>query len=569
MKRTTFTKERIYLLAAIIIIALWVAPYFILGEQAHMRIHDNLDSNIAWYKVLVDSGQLFGSVQANIPQIMNGELARNALYSEYYGMVELFRYFPPVAAYGLNQAISRLFAFLGMYLLLKKYVIKERNQGFIIVVSALTFALTPFWPNGMLSTLGMPLALWAFLNIRRGEQTIISIVTLTLLPFYSTFMLGFFFFLSAMGVFWLVDVIRSKRPQWRLFFSIAYMTLIYLAIEYRALASLIFSHEETNRSEFFASKNNLPQTIMLIFKSYIIGHNQDQTLFGIVILPVSLIALVIVILQKSWKKEKLFIALHLANFLLSVWYAFWWYEGWVPLKHNIGILNTFNFSRYHYLRPMIIYILFALSMQILWRYKNKWRIAAVVFAVLQLGVMIPANEQIWYHHSPSFGEFYAVREFDEIKTFIGKDVQDYRVASIGLHPAIAQYNGLYTLDTYNNFYPLSYKHQFRKIIAPELAKSKTLESYFDQWGGRCYLFVAELGKNYMFPKDSTKVIHQLDFDIQEFKKMGGNYILSAVPVENAKDNQLELQRVFQAKDAYWKIYLYKVIEGGNKDTGLK
>ena len=564
MKRTVFTRERIYFLLAILIIALWVAPYFILGEHAHMRIHDNLDSNIAWYKVLVDSGQLFGPIQANIPQIINGELSRNAFYSEYYGIVELFRFFPPVIAYGLNQAISRFFAFLGMYLLLKKYVIQGENQGFIIIVSALTFALIPFWPNGMLSIVGMPLALWAFMNIRNREQMIISIVTITLLPFYSTFMLGFFFFLSAMGVVWLVDAIRTKKPRLRLLFSIAYMTVIYLAIEYREIASLIFSHEQTNRSEFFESKNNLMQTIILIFKNYIIGHNQDQTLFEFVILPVSLIALVIVIVQKSWKREKLFIGLHLANFLLSVWYAFWWYEGWVPLKQKISILNTFNFSRYHYLRPMIIYVLFAVSLQILWRYQKKWRIAAVVFAVLQMGVLIPSNEQIRYHTSPSFGEFYAVKEFAEIKKFIGKPVQDYRVASIGLHPAIAQYNGLYTLDTYNNFYPLSYKHQFRKIIAPELAKNKALKSYFDQWGGRCYLFVDELGKNYMFSKHSSKVIRHLNLNIHAFKQLGGDYILSAVPIENARENRLDLQKVFQAKDSYWKIYLYKVmmLQGG-------
>jgi hypothetical protein len=231
----------------------------------------------------------------------------------------------------------------------------------------------------------------------------------------------------------------------------------------------------------------------------------------------------------------------------------------VPLKQKISILSTFNFSRYQYLRPMIIYVLFALSLQILWNYHKKWRIAAVVFSLLQLGVLIPSNEQIWYQHDPSFGEFYAVKEFEDIKKFIGRPVQDYRVASIGMHPAIAQYNGLFTLDTYNNFYPLSYKHQFRKIIAPELAKNKSLEGYFHQWGGRCYFFVNELGKNYLFSKHSSKVIHYLDLNTKEFKEMGGEYLLSAVPIQNAKDNQLQLQKLFHSKDAYYKIYLYKVI----------
>lgn len=559
VKATLFKREKTYIVLALMIIAIWVAPYFILGQNAHMQILDNLDSNIAWYKVLNDSGQLFGSINAHIPQIINGHLSRNAFYSQFYGIVELFRFFPAEIAYGLNQAICRFIAFLGMYLLLKKYVIKEENQGIIRVGAALTFALTPFWANGMLSTLGMPLALWAFLNIQKGERTWVSLITITLLPFYSTFMLGFFFFLSAMGVYWLISMIKTKKPQWRLFLSIAYMTIIYIAIEYRELVSLVISHEKTNRSEFLESTNSLADTFRLIFKNYIKGHNQDQTLYQYVILPTSIIALIVVILNKSWKKEKLFLGLHLANFLLSVWYAFWFYEGWVPLKQNINILNTFNFSRYHYLRPMIIYVLFAVSLQILWRLNKKWQMLAILLVVLQIGVLIPSNDQIAYHDSPSFGQFYAVNEFNDIKKFIGKPVQDYRVVSIGIHPAVAQYNGMYTLDTYNNFYPLSYKHQFRKIIAPELDKNSTLKRYFDNWGGRCYIFSSELGEHYLFSKNSTKVINHLDINTQALKQMGGDYVLSSVPILNAKEEHLDLQKVFDSKDAYWRIYLYKVM----------
>ncbi|MDP4107166.1 MAG: DUF6044 family protein, partial [Bacillota bacterium] len=172
--------------------------------------------------------------------------------------------------------------------------------------------------------------------------------------------------------------------------------------------------------------------------------------------------------------------------------------------------------------------------------------------------LIPQNEQIYYKDSPSFEQFYAVNEFNDIKKFIGKPVKDYRVVSIALHPAIAQYNGMYTLDTYNNFYPLSYKHQFRNIIAPELAKSKTLKSYFDDWGGRCYIYVSEIGEHYLFSKNTKKVIHHLDLNTQALKQMGGDYVLSSVPIENAQENQLTLQKVFTDKQAYWKIYLYKV-----------
>ena len=100
------------------------------------------------------------------------------------------------------------------------------------------------------------------------------------------------------------------------------------------------------------------------------------------------------------------------------------------------------------------------------------------------------NDEIRYRvaGAPSFKQFYATDQFNEIDQYIGAPKSSYRVASIGLHPAIAQYNGFYTLDTYNNFYPLEYKHQFRKIIAAELDKNAHLRQYFDDMGWQMLYF---------------------------------------------------------------------------------
>ncbi|MGV3489011.1 MAG: DUF6044 family protein [Tuberibacillus sp.] len=550
--------EKYQVIIALFIIALWVSPYFILGENAHMRVQDNLDSNLAWYKVINQSGLLFGGIDAHISQIINGHLERNAIYSQFYGIIILFALFPPMIAYGLSQALTRYFAFLGLYLLLRKYVIKEETLGLVRVAASLAFALTPYWPSGMLSILGMPLALWAFLNIKNGDNSWKNWLTLTVLPFGSTFILGFFFFLSALGIWWLADAIKTKRFQPKFFFAIIYMTTIYLAIEYRLVASLLIPQEPTNRSEFLESKNNLLRTLRLIVKNYVWTHNQDQSVFCFVILPLSLTALGIVIAQKRWRQEKLFIWLHVLNLALSIWYAFWFYQGWQPIKDKISILNIYNFSRYHYLRPMIIYVLFALSLKIIWSLGRKGRRYAVICMLLQFIALIPFNEQIYYHTQPTYKQFFAENEFSKIKSYIGKPLDSYRVVSIGMHPDVAQYNGFYTLDTYNNFYPLWYKHDFRKIIAPELNKNASLKAYFDDWGGRCYIFVDELGKHYLFSKFSDQKIYHLNLNTQALKALGGDYVLSAVPIMNAKDNDLKLLKVFDDRDAWWRVYLYQV-----------
>lgn len=549
--------EKRLLFFSLLAIALYVSPYFVLGEDAHMRVHDNLDSNIAWYKVLTRSGELFGPVDGIIPQIING-LPRNAFGTEFSGIVWLHALFPSIYAYGLSQAITRVFAFVGMYLLLKKHVLPDGRWLWIRIGASLTFALTPFWPSGMLSTLGMPLALWAFLNIRNGERSWVNWAVLTLLPLYSSFVLGFFFFLSALGIWWLVDVIRGKGWNGRFFAAIVYMTVLYLAVDYRLVHSLLFSDEPTSRDEYFHARLPLWRVIRLTFKNYVLGHTHVMTVHGLVILPVTLIALYFVWKRKRWREETPFLVLHVLNFALSAWYAFWFYKGWLPLTERFDLLDKFNFARYHFLRPMVIYVLFAMALKIIWQEGRRWRAVSAAAIALQLLVLVLHNEEIVYRNKPSFREFYAEKQFAAIREYIGRPVHTYRVASIGIHPAIAQYNGFYTLDTYNNFYPLEYKHRFRRIIAKELEKNKKLREYFDEWGGRCYLFVDELGKHYMFKKTSKRTIRHLELNTKAFYAMGGRYIFSALPIENADDNALHLERVFRSDESAWTIYLYKV-----------
>ena len=84
-----YKQENILILLALLIISLYLSPLFILGENAHIRVHDNLDSNIAWYKVLANSGQLFGGVDATIPKL-SMVIPRNAFGTEYSGIVWLY-----------------------------------------------------------------------------------------------------------------------------------------------------------------------------------------------------------------------------------------------------------------------------------------------------------------------------------------------------------------------------------------------------------------------------------------------------------------------------------------------
>ena len=550
-------KERKLILFSLIVISLFLSPYFILGDDAHIRVHDNLDSNLAWYKLLAESGQITGSLEARLPQIING-LPRNALGTEYSLIVWLYVWFPTMIAYGISQSITRFVAFIGMYLVLRDHFIKGEDKSLIRVGTALAFALTPFWPSGMLSTLGMPLALWAFLYIRKGKGSWPHYLALTLLPLYSSIVLGFFFFLSAMGIFWLSDVIRGKGWNWRFFLSIVYMTAVYLITDYRLVYSFLFDGEPNSRDEYFHARLSFWHSVRLTFKNFLLGHTHVMTVHTLVILPVIIAAMILIWKHRKWRQERNFVFLFGLNIFLSAWYAFWFYKGWLPLTERFHFLDTFNFARFHFLRPLILYILFAIGLKILWN-ERIWHKAVPWLTAAQIILLLFSNEEIVHRKKPSVREFYAEQQFENIKNHIGKPQNSYRVASIGLHPAIAQYNGFYTLDTYNNFYPLSYKYQFRKIIEKELEKNKRIRVYFDEWGGRCYLFTDELGKHYMFKKTTKKRIGNININIDQFKQMGGKFIFSSVPIDNASENNLELDKVFNSKDSAWKIYLYEAL----------
>ncbi|SFE22144.1 hypothetical protein SAMN05216238_11073 [Lentibacillus persicus] len=550
---TIFSRHK-HILIACLIIAVYLSPYYILGEDTHIRVHDNLDSNIVWYKLLAESGQFFA--MSELPNVING-LPRSTLATPFDFMVWLYVLFEPMTAYTIGQTVMRFAAFIGMYLLLRRFI----GSKWIIAGVAMTFAMLPFWPSGWLSIAGLPLAFYVFLSIRdRGWQTPwYHWLTLILMPFFSSFILTFVFFLSLMGVLWLFDWIRRKQSNWALFTATAVMSSIYLIKNYMILYSMFIDEGFTShREELDLGHNSLSETFSLFSENFLTGHTHDMAINTYIVLPVIGIALLVAAFHRV--KPKWLLIMVLTNAALSLWYAFWYWEGWRIVKDNFMIANTFNFSRIHFFDPMLWYIALALALWILWKHMRFGKTFVALIIIAQSLSLFWLNEEVKYERlgMPTYAEFYSEELFESIEDYIGREQSEYHVVSIAMHPTIAQFNGFYTLDTYNNSYPLNYKHQFREIIAPELEKNASLENYFDTWGGRLYMYVAELGENYIFTKNSDKTLDNLNINTDALREMGGDYIFSALPIENHEENQLAFERSFENSESIYKIYLYQV-----------
>ena len=161
--------------------------------------------------------------------------------------------------------------------------------------------------------------------------------------------------------------------------------------------------------------------------------------------------------------------------------------------------------------------------------------------------------------NPTFKQFFDTSLFAKIRKDIGADDHyGCKVVSLGMYPAVAQYNGFYTLDSYCNNYSLAYKHKFRKIIEKELQKNDFVREYFDDWGNRCYVFSSEIGLKFWCSEDDNASVNNLEINTELLKDMGCEYIISAVNINNYKDLGLSFIDSYTSPESFWNVRLYKL-----------
>lgn len=580
-KHILFREVHIVIIS-VIALFIFMSPLLIFGENSHIFYHDNLDSGIVWYKVLAESGQIFGASSAIIPNIMGG-LPRFAYPSEFSVIVWLFYFFKPFTAYMINQFMLHTIAFLGMYLLLKHHFLNTNDQNSILirVGVSLTFAFMPFLPLFGHSIATLPLALWAFLNIRKNDVGWKNWAVIMLITLYSSLIYSYLFFLFLLSLLWVRDFVNYKEINHKFLFSIVLMILIFVLVEYRLFYTQFFNNNFVSHRVGW----NLYKDITVIgsikemVSIFLFGEGHTKSHHTFVILPITLLGIWILI--KDILKRKLgmtaffksnsIIIILILTVIISFIFGF---RGYFDRMKIIPLQ-----LRFYWLLPLMWYIVFALSLHTVIRNIKLGRMIVVIALSLQVLVLFYNTDWIRgvlkesygklnksYIVSPSYRGFFSEKIFNEIYNHIGKGKNSYRVVSIGIHPSIAIYNGFYTLDGYMVNYPLEYKHKFRKIIEKELEKNKIFRDYYDDWGNRVYIFIDDIEKKrddprwdwFMIRKPTNFKINNLELNIDIFKEMGGEFIISAAEIVNCREKGLSFDKVFDDKALPWKIYLYRV-----------
>ncbi len=540
-------------------------PYFLLGQNAYVRIHDTLEGEWIWLHVLNETNTAWNfDNQTVIPQIMNG-LLRSTFPTGLSVQMVFLSVFGTFWGYVINKLLVLSIGFLGMYLLLKDYFIKNQNFRYIVILCAALFVALPYFSVFGISITGQPLILWAFMNLRKNIRTTLSFILTLLYPFYSSIVWIAIPGLLALGLILIYDFIKYRRIPYLYILGMIGMAAMYILVNYEMFESTMMDDAfVSHRTAYDLYKYNQPTFQSSIIETLQFLGTLHYHIATLVALPI-LLALLLSLQVKNYRKRpQVMLTIILIICVFQGFYS--WME--FGLGDRFSFLSAFRLNRFSSILPLLWILAFALSLAALWDSLKLRRFILSIFFV-QLFVALFGNDEVLnnyrllvgIHKFPSYNEYLAPQQFEEINQYIGLPKESYRVVSLGMSPTVAQFNGFYTLDGLQSLYDLNYKLKFRRIFAGEIEKSKEIEAYFDGWGNRCYIFSSELGVEYpayYINKNEQKSLKNFDFNANAFADLGGKYLLSAVKIENAAEVGLHLEKIFDNQKEWRTIFLYSI-----------
>lgn len=588
-KNTGLQQNILYPALGIVLTLLCLFPFFVMGEKSIITYNDQLDGELITY--ILNAKHLFEHLDV-YPEVMNG-IPVAGMMSPAPAFVLLFKIFSPFTAFMWMTVITKISAFLSVYLLTQKVTGKK----WIGLIAGLAFMMTPFYPVYGLCISGQAFVWYAVLIFSSKDcktlQIIIAFLLTVIYALTSSLALSGFGIIMAIGLFSIIVLFKNRPAFFRLVTADFLIVISYTFVNLPLLKQII------NGSGFVSHKSEMvisQRSIIGVIRSFILGEDSYTACGQKIILVFVIVSVLACAVLAAFRKKKIkenektltknadrawknlaFTGIFILLIIIPV--AIYNLPFIVELRNNSsGTLHDFNFERITWMLPVAWILLLSEAVDLL--YENFGSLSAkklpkiliciistavcfLIFALLAFNSdykttfmrMIKGSE----YKQISFAQFYSEDLFKEAEKVIGRDKSEYRVISMGLLPASAAYNGFYCLDAYSNNYDVNYKHEFRKIIEKELESNEYYRGYFDDWGNRCYIFVDSYrtGINANF---YNLVFEDIEVDFKAAKEMGAEYVISASPILNEETLGLKTltETPITSNDCWYDLYIYEI-----------
>ncbi|HEY8424209.1 MAG TPA: DUF6044 family protein, partial [Clostridia bacterium] len=562
-----------YIFWGVFLVFLYILPNLILGKESYIFMFDTWDSEIFFYKL---SGKYLFSLDGNIPEVMNGLPVGSV---NVFSPIQVFVYMilDPFWAFFFNDFWVRAVGFLGIYLLFNK--IFQGRRPYISFLCGVILAYLPAFSVYGTSLSGQALLAYSVWNLIERKHVGASYALAAFFALSSSLILTGYYILAFLLILAVILHIKSGfKTAKGAYCSFLLILGIYFITNFKMIYNLLFQNFVSMRSERVIRERKFWDALTLFFG----GHYHAVAVQQYALIAVLAVLVCIIIKQKNktlspQDKKYLNIVWILLgyNFFAALVNSFYFSKPGIWLSTRLGFLEGFQYRRLFFSYPVTWNIIFGVCVFLLaeWgvfdyllsRFEKikkplQSAVSLALAFLLAFGITTAyeavTNNAYQYVYLENVKRLFfrqTVKEryitynqyidrelFGAIKEHIGKDPEEYRVISVGMYPVIAGMNGFFTLDGYFQLYPLDYKHEFREIIAGELEKDEGLRIYFDEWGNKCYVFSAELGRRCDYSKLNSKAI-ELNINVSKFKEMGGEYILSAVEIKNYQELNLNFE----------------------------
>lgn len=567
------------LMIGLVFLLLCILPALILGGDAIITIHDQLDISTPFYALYAK--QLRG---ISAPEFMGTQIP-----STVSSFVTLLFYvvFPAATAFTLNSVFVQITAFVGLYFLLREWDVNP----WIAVISGHLFCALPFYADYGLTVMGQPLLCYACVKAVKGKQKWNPYLITVFFALASDLVLSGYADCAIIAlVCILFFAVHKKAEAKRLAGVLLLLVGIYVVRNYPLILQMFAGQSfVSHRTEWSVGVlNKWSQWVAAFLPIWRDGQyhavSNHTAMIPWVIAVVCAGVVMYSFLEKRQKRQVVILCmLVFSAAAVAAFYATWRFSVIAIFRREFGgVFKSFQADRFYMLYPFIWYSALGLVLNLLCTSPHGLKpsssgkpfisrivsiglaliltisMAASTYDASRLKVNLERLQNGVQPLSTSMNNFYSTELFQEIADYIGRPKDEFRVGSIALYPSVPLYNGFNCIDGYSTNYDVEYKHRFREIIAAELDKNKDIQSYFDTWGSRCYLFSSELGKSYYFLKNSTRTIKDLQLNHDALVDFGCDYIFSGLEIENFNDSGLRFLKTFECDSSPYKIWLYQV-----------
>ena len=517
----TLPRRRGAIAVLFLVWAVWLAfPYFGLGPDSYVRIHDNADSTLPASVSLRTANPSHLKTAWNPLPVAGVDQVPVSTAADVH--VWLFSVLPGWLAYGLVMFAQRFIAGYFTFRLLKDRLglgfLASLCAGLVYASFAQT-AINSSWAGFTLydglALACLPLVLWALddeAGWSFGRRLVIAVGLGFLLGFTSQYFIAVFVVLAV--AFWLL--VRRQRSARQTILVMTLFVLTWAVAEAPAIWGSLLNAAQSHRADWALRTVSLRAAISRQY-SYVSGILLDN--------QVMVAAALLGLAATRLRNRALIAALgaSAAIFLVVLASGFWL----TGVRRYAGPLAGFQVDRFYLLAPFALIVSGALGLDALaaklrgrspsdgGRRGRLWAVSLTLLVLLVLGPLASVQVQARIVREMRAGSTYAaLYERPELRRLAAAErrcvavSRGHRLRSAGLRSAdgmlrgrrcsvscrpIAWAYGLETVDGYVVMYSARYQRFWGCVTERALADDQSMSDKYWDWGSRVYLFIPQPG----------------------------------------------------------------------------